>query len=402
MSTASFRRTMTDRDRQGGDLLRLPTGVDVKIAIVAGTRPEVIKLAPVRAALLARTGIKPIWISTEQQSTLNAQTLDVMGVAPDIMLAPPSPERSLGGRFAEVMDRLDDAFGRIDPDFVLVQGDTSTTAAGAMAAFARRIPIGHVEAGLRTFDLDRPFPEEGWRCVVGQLAALHFAPTDVAAANLTRVGVDPARVHVTGNTGIDSVRLTGDRVRPEPLTSGLRRVLVTLHRRENWEANLDKVLSGLVMLRDHISDIEIVFVAHANPMLRDRVFAWLGDQSRIRIVGPLDYLSFLAFLKSATLVLSDSGGVQEEAPVFGVPVLVLRDSTERMEAVDAGVAKLVGAERESVVAAASQLLLNERERLEMVRAVSPFGDGFSAGRIADILESAPLSTHDATQIRAAV
>lgn len=402
MSTASFRRTMTDRDRQGGDLLRLPTGVDVKIAIVAGTRPEVIKLAPVRAALLARTGIKPIWISTEQQSTLNAQTLDVMGVAPDIMLAPPSPERSLGGRFAEVMDRLDDAFGRIDPDFVLVQGDTSTTAAGAMAAFARRIPIGHVEAGLRTFDLDRPFPEEGWRCVVGQLAALHFAPTDVAAANLTRVGIDPARVHVTGNTGIDSVRLTGDRVRPEPLTSGLRRVLVTLHRRENWEANLDKVLSGLVMLRDHISDIEIVFVAHANPMLRDRVFAWLGDQSRIRIVGPLDYLSFLAFLKSATLVLSDSGGVQEEAPVFGVPVLVLRDSTERMEAVDAGVAKLVGAERETVVATASQLLLNERERLEMVRAVSPFGDGFSAGRIVDILESAPLSAHDATQIRAAV
>lgn len=402
MSTASFRRTMTDRDRQGGDLLRLPTGVDVKIAIVAGTRPEVIKLAPVRAALLARTGIKPIWISTEQQSTLNAQTLDVMGVAPDIILAPPSPERSLGGRFAEVMDRLDDAFGRIDPDFVLVQGDTSTTAAGAMAAFARRIPIGHVEAGLRTFDLDRPFPEEGWRCVVGQLAALHFAPTDVAAANLIRVGVDPARVHVTGNTGIDSVRLTGDRVRPEPLSGGLRRVLVTLHRRENWEANLDKVLSGLVMLRDHIPDIEIVFVAHANPMLRDRVFAWLGDQSRIRIVGPLDYLSFLAFLKSATLVLSDSGGVQEEAPVFGAPVLVLRDSTERMEAVDAGVARLVGAERETVVAAASQLLLNERERLEMVRAVSPFGDGFSAGRIADILESAPLSAHDATQIRAAV
>jgi UDP-N-acetylglucosamine 2-epimerase (non-hydrolysing) len=376
--------------------------VDVKIAIVAGTRPEVIKLAPVRAALLARTGIKPIWISTEQQSTLNAQTLDVMGVAPDIILAPPSPERSLGGRFAEVMDRLDDAFGRIDPDFVLVQGDTSTTAAGAMAAFARRIPIGHVEAGLRTFDLDRPFPEEGWRCVVGQLAALHFAPTDVAAANLIRVGVDPARVHVTGNTGIDSVRLTGDRVRPEPLSGGLRRVLVTLHRRENWEANLDKVLSGLVMLRDHIPDIEIVFVAHANPMLRDRVFAWLGDQSRIRIVGPLDYLSFLAFLKSATLVLSDSGGVQEEAPVFGAPVLVLRDSTERMEAVDAGVARLVGAERETVVAAASQLLLNERERLEMVRAVSPFGDGFSAGRIADILESAPLSAHDATQIRAAV
>ena len=402
MRTASFRRTMTDRDRQGGAPARLPTGVDVKVAIVAGTRPEVIKLAPVRAALLARPGFQPIWISTEQQSTLNAQTLDVMGVAPDIVMAPPSPERSLGGRFAEVMDRLDEAFGRLDPDFVLVQGDTSTTAAGAMAAFARRIPIGHVEAGLRTFDLDRPFPEEGWRCVVGQLASVHFAPTQQAAANLIRAGVDPTRVHVTGNTGIDSVRLSGDRVTPEPLTNGLRRVLVTLHRRENWEGALDQVLSALVMLRDHFADIEIVFVAHANPMLRDRVFAWLGDQSRIRIVGPLDYLSFLAFMKSATLVLSYSGGVQEEAPVFGAPVLILRDSTERMEAVEAGVAELIGTDRQAVVEAASRLLLNEAERMEMVRAVSPFGDGYAAGRIADILQGAPLSEHDRTLIRAAV
>lgn len=402
MSTASFRRIMTDRDRQGGDLLRLPTGVDVKVAIVAGTRPEVIKLAPVRAALRDRPGFQPVWISTEQQSSLNAQTLEVMGVAPDLVLAPPSPDRSLGGRFAEVMDRLDDAFGRIDPDIVLVQGDTSTTAAGAMAAFARRIPIGHVEAGLRTFDLDRPFPEEGWRCVVGQLAAVHFAPTQPAAANLLRAGVDPTRVHVTGNTGIDSVRLTGDRVRPEPLTQGLRRVLVTLHRRENWEAALDQVLSALVMLRDHIPDIEIVFVAHANPMLRERVFAWLGQQTRIQIVGPLDYLSFLSFLKSSTLVLSDSGGVQEEAPVFGVPVLVLRESTERMEAVDAGVARLVGVGRQAVCEAASKLLLNESERLDMVRAVSPFGDGHASARIAEILEGVPLSSHDTTQIRAAI
>lgn len=402
MGTASFDRAKTDRARQGGGPTRLPKGDNVKVAIVAGTRPEVIKLAPMRAALLERPGFEPVWISTEQQSSLNAQTLDVMGVAPDLVLAPPSPERSLGGRFAEVMDRLDEAFGRIDPDFVLVQGDTSTTAAGAMAAFARRIPIGHVEAGLRTFDLDRPFPEEGWRCVVGQLASVHFAPTQQAAANLIRAGVDPKKVHVTGNTGIDSVRLTGDRVRPEPLTGGLRRVLVTLHRRENWEAALDQVLSALVMLRDHIPDIEIVFVAHANPMLRDRVFAYLGQQSRIQIVGPLDYLSFLAFLKSSTLVLSDSGGVQEEAPVFGVPVLVLRDSTERMEAVDAGVARLVGVDRRTVCETASSLLLNEAERMEMVRAVSPFGDGHAAGRIADILMDAPLSAHDQTLIRAAV
>jgi len=402
MTSASFGHVKTDRARQGGGSARLPEGVDVKVAIVAGTRPEVIKLAPMRAALMDRSGFQPVWISTEQQSSLNSQTLEVMGVEPDLVLAPPSAERSLGGRFAEVMDRLDEAFGLLDPDFVLVQGDTSTTAAGAMAAFARRIPIGHVEAGLRTFDLERPFPEEGWRCVVGQLASVHFAPTQAAATNLIRAGVQPSKVHVTGNTGIDSVRLTGDRVRPEPLTNGLRRVLVTVHRRENWEGALDRILSALVMLRDHVPDIEIVFVAHANPMLRERVFAYLGQQSRIRIVGPLDYLSFISFLKSSTLVLSDSGGVQEEAPVFGVPVLVLRQSTERMEAVEAGVARLVGVERDSVLQTASRLLMDETERQQMVRAVSPFGDGHAARRIVDLLQSAPLSQHDAMQSRAAV
>ena len=402
MTGASNGHVKTVRVRQGGGSARLPKGADVKVAIVAGTRPEVIKLAPMRAALMDRKGFEPVWISTEQQSSLNSQTLQVMSVQPDIVLAPPSADRSLGGRFAEVMDHLDEAFGRLDPDFVLVQGDTSTTAAGAMAAFARRIPIGHVEAGLRTFDLDRPFPEEGWRCVVGQLASLHFAPTQAAAANLIRAGVNPSKVHVTGNTGIDSVRLTGDQVRPEPLNNGLRRVLVTVHRRENWEGSLDRILSALVMLRDHIEDIEIVFVAHANPMLRERVFAYLGQQSRIRIVGPLDYLSFISFLKSATLVLSDSGGVQEEAPVFGVPVLVLRESTERMEAVEAGVARLVGVDRDVVLQTATRLLLNENERQQMVRAVSPFGDGHAARRIVDVLQSAPLSQHESALTRAAV
>ena len=184
--------------------------------------------------------------------------------------------------------------------------------------------------------------------------------------------------------------------------TGLRRVLVTVHRRENWDGALDRILSSLVMLRDHIPDIEIVFVAHANPMLRERVFAYLGQQSRIRIVGPLDYLSFISFLKSATLVLSDSGGVQEEAPVFGVPVLVLRESTERMEAVEAGVARLVGVDRDVVLQTASRLLLKEDERQQMVRAVSPFGDGHAARRIVDVLQSAPLSQHDPVQSRAAV
>lgn len=374
----------------------------MKVAIVAGTRPEVIKLAPVQAALKAHSRFQPIWISTEQQGELNRQALADLGVMPDVRLAPPSHDRSVGGRFAQIMDRLDEAFARIEPDMVLVQGDTSSTGAGAMAAFGRRIPVGHVEAGLRTFDLDRPFPEEAWRCVVGQLATVHFAPTLAAADNLRRAGVASDRIHVTGNTGIDTVRMTGDRVAPEPLTNGLRRILVTLHRRENWETGLEDVLRALLTLRDRLTDVEIVFVAHANPMLRERVFAYLGDQPRIRIIGPLDYPAFIAQLKSASLVLSDSGGVQEEAPVFGAPVLVLRESTERMEAVEAGVAKLVGVNPQAIVKETLRLMTDEAKRMEMVRAVSPFGDGRASGRIAHILESVLIPERDDLLIQAAV
>ena len=374
----------------------------MRVTILAGTRPEVVKLAPVRAALL-EAGVEVVWISTEQQGALNAQALDTFHIHPELRLDPPSPERTLGGRFAQIMDRLDQAIGDIAPDLVLVQGDTSTTAAGAMAAFARRVPIGHVEAGLRTFDLNQPFPEEGWRCVVSQLANLHFAPTEAAARNLLRGGVAQDSIHLTGNTGIDAVRLSGDRALPVPLTGGLRRVVVTVHRRENWGPELGQVLTALIRLRDRVSDIEIVFVAHANPALRDRVHAALDNQARIRVADPLDYLNFLALLKSATLMLSDSGGVQEEAPVLGVPVLVLRDTTERAEAVEAGVARLVGTRTTDVVEAAATLLTREAERMEMVRSISPFGDGFAANRIADVIArwrtSRPLGGE---QIRAAV
>ncbi|MBX3479027.1 MAG: UDP-N-acetylglucosamine 2-epimerase (non-hydrolyzing) [Caulobacter sp.] len=357
----------------------------MKVAIVAGTRPEVVKLAPVRAALASREGFEPFWISTEQQSALNRQTLDTLGITPDVRLAPPADDRSLGGRFAQVMDQLDIALEEARPDLIVVQGDTSSTAAGAMAAFARRIPVAHVEAGLRTFNLATPFPEEGWRCVVGQLADLHFAPTGLAAENLARQGVGADRIFVTGNTGVDSVRLTAAGIAPEPLVPGLRRILVTLHRRENWNDSLEQVLDALLDIRDHVPDVEIVFVAHANPALRQRVFGKLLGESRIRIVGPLEYPDFLALLKSCVLVLSDSGGVQEEAPVFGVPVLVLRESTERMEAVNAGVARLVGVGRAGVASETCRLLTHEGQRQVMARALSPFGDGYAAERIAEVL-----------------
>ncbi|MBU2166700.1 MAG: UDP-N-acetylglucosamine 2-epimerase (non-hydrolyzing) [Alphaproteobacteria bacterium] len=375
----------------------------MNIAILAGTRPEVVKLVPVYAALVARSNIRPVWISTEQQGALNAQALDTFGIVPDIRLEPPSSERTLGGRFAQVMDRLDSVLGELSPDLVLVQGDTSTTAAGAMAAFARRIPIGHVEAGLRTFNLDSPFPEEGWRCVVGQLAALHFAPTEAAARVLLEQGVAKDKIHMTGNTGVDAIRLSGARNHPEPRLPGLRRVVVTVHRRENWGPELEQILAALIALRDRVSDIEIVFVAHANPALRHRVEGALAGQPRIRISEPLDYLRFLALLKSATLALSDSGGIQEEAPVLGLPLLVLRNTTERAEAVEAGVAAMVGVDTATIVETASILLTNEDLRMQMVRGVSPFGDGFAAHRIVDVIADwHPDMVADGARIQAAV
>lgn len=375
----------------------------MKVAILSGTRPEVVKLAPVQAALKARPGIETIWVSTEQQGALNAQALATFEIEPDIRLEPPSAERTLGGRFAQMMDRLDEALGELAPDLVLVQGDTSTTAAGAMAAFARRIPVGHVEAGLRTYDLSQPFPEEGWRCVVGQLATLNFAPTEAAARNLLLGGVARSRIYITGNTGIDTVRLSADRVHEESLCPGLRRVLVTVHRRENWGVELDQILAALIAIRDRVPDVEVVFVAHANPALRGRVDAALTGQVRIQVIEPLDYLGFLSHLKSATLILSDSGGVQEEAPVLGVPVLVLRDTTERPEAVEAGVARLVGARESDVVAGALALLTDETQRLHMVRAISPFGDGYAADRIVEIIGAwRPQRTAQGPTIRSAV
>ncbi|NBB14566.1 UDP-N-acetylglucosamine 2-epimerase (non-hydrolyzing) [Caulobacter sp. SLTY] len=357
----------------------------MRVAIVAGTRPEVVKLAPVRAALAAKGGFTPVWISTEQQAALNRQALDTLGIAPDVALPAPANDASLAARFAHVMDQLDRAYEKVQPDLVVVQGDTSSTAAGAMAAFARRLPVAHVEAGLRTFDLASPFPEEGWRCVVGQLAELHFAPTGVAAGNLTRQGVADSRVFVTGNTGVDSVRLAAAGLAPEPATEGLRRIMVTLHRRENWGEALENVLGALLDIRDHVPDVEIVFVAHANPALRQRVFALLEGQARMRVIGPLEYTDFLRLLKSCVMVMSDSGGVQEEAPVFGVPVLVLRESTERMEAVTAGVARLAGVSRAGVAGLACLLLTDEAERQTMARALSPFGDGYAAERIVEVL-----------------
>ena len=360
----------------------------IKVALVAGTRPEVIKLAPLRLEMLRRRwGVS--WISTNQQTDLNAQALAALNIVPDIEAVAPDGGGSVAHRLAQLTSRLDEAFQTLDPDLVVVQGDTSSTAAGALAAFGGGRRLAHVEAGLRTGDMAAPFPEEGWRRVVTQLAAWHFAPTERAVANLLAAGAAPDSVFMTGNTGVDAIMHLARPPRapaPVPARAATRQIMVTLHRRELWE-RLDEVLSSLLAIRDRFEDVELVFVQHANPLLREPVMRRLGGQARITVLEPLPYAAFLQLIETSYLVLSDSGGVQEEAPVLGVPVLVLRDTTERQEAVEAGVARLVGCDPAAILREADLLLSDPRAHAAMVREVSPFGDGKASERICAILEA---------------
>ena len=353
----------------------------MKVSLAAGTRPEVIKLAPLYAALSTHESWRPQWVFSGQQDELALQAFAAFSMRPETTLAAPDRGASLAARLGHLTTTFDEAFRADEPDLVVVQGDTSTTLAAAMAAFARRIPVVHLEAGLRTFDLDAPFPEEAWRAMVSQIAALHLAPTERSAANLRRAGIAGERIVVTGNTVVDALRhLAGDAPSPASASRGRRLVSVTLHRRENWETGLDQILDAVIELRDRGPDLDFAFVLHPNPLLRARAEARLMGEARITILPPQGYAEFLALLRASALVLSDSGGVQEEAPCFGVPVLVLRDTTERPEAVEAGVARLIGVKRSRVVAETLALMGDADAYQAMARAISPFGDGHAADR----------------------
>ncbi|WP_417476981.1 non-hydrolyzing UDP-N-acetylglucosamine 2-epimerase [Maricaulis sp.] len=361
----------------------------MKVSIVAGTRPEVIKLAPVRAALLKTANLEPEWIATGQHGSLADQALQVFGIAPETRLDLDWNGKALSSLTSALIRDLGEQFAASRPDFVLVQGDTASAFSGAMAAFLNDIPVGHVEAGLRSGDLRHPFPEEGFRKLISPIADLHFAPTRAAARNLTDEGIASEKVRMTGNTVIDAVQMVGsmeinpqalDRLRPEE-----RLVLVTLHRRENWDDGVAGVCTAIKLLRNHYPDLRFVIPVHLNPRVRGPIEALLGDEERIDLVEPLAYPAFVAVMKRSHLILSDSGGVQEEAPSFGVPVLVLRDKTERGEAVKAGVARLVGSHTETILANARQLLDNPRAYRRMSRAANPFGDGHAGRRIAQLV-----------------
>lgn len=363
-------------------------GGDMGIAIIAGTRPEILKLAPVYRSL-EEAALEPVWIATGQHGDLAEQALDAVDIRPDVTLSGGWDPRSLTELSAGLLSQLGQWVEVNKPRAVLVQGDTASAWSGALAAHLYKVPVGHVEAGLRSGDTNNPFPEESFRRLIAPIADFHFAPTRLAEKNLRLDGVRRSRIWITGNTIIDTVLQMADRVRApailDQVKPGERIILLTAHRRENWGEGIAGICRAARTLVERHPDIRIIFPAHSNPRVRETVEAMLGATDRIHVIAPLAYPEFIAVLKASHLVLSDSGGVQEEAPSFDVPVLVLRETTERQEAIDAGVAKLVGTDPGVIVREASRLLTRAAAHRKMASRQNPFGDGKSSPRIADIL-----------------
>ena len=353
-----------------------------------GTRPEVIKMAPVILALRRRGPWQVRVLATAQHREMLDQVLDVFGIVPDADLDAMRPDQDLAALTARLMTGLDACLEEYRPVLVLAQGDTTTVLVTALASFYRKIPFGHVEAGLRTHDFDYPWPEEMNRVVAGRLATINFAPTESARDNLQSEGVPTDRIHVTGNTVIDALHLVAKRNFPltVDLPGGRRVVLVTAHRRENFGTPMASICAAVRDLAKRHGELHFLFPVHPNPNVRRVVQAKLGELSRVTLCEPLDYGAFVTAMKNAWLILSDSGGVQEEAPALAKPVLVLRDETERPEAVAEGVVELVGTDRGRIVERVSSLLENPAEYRRMARGASPYGDGRAAARIVEHIE----------------
>ena len=375
----------------------------MKVSIVFGTRPEAIKLCPVVLAMKRDPAFDCNVCVTGQHREMLRQVLDVFGVEPDADLALMQPNQSLAELTSRAIASLDKYLDREKPDAVMVQGDTTTVLCASLAAFYRHIPVAHVEAGLRTWNLDSPWPEEGNRQLASRLTRWHFAPTETNRRNLLRDGIDEARVFVTGNTVIDALLLARDMAsRDPPPVPGLpddgrnfpgrdRMVLITGHRRENFGEGFEHICRSIRLLAERFPDVQFVYPVHLNPNVREPVFRILGDAApeNIHLIAPQGYLSFVSLMDRATLLLTDSGGVQEEAPSLGKPVLVMRDTTERPEAVEAGTAKLVGTKTDDIVSSVSELLVNEDAYALMAHAVNPYGDGHAVERILTVLENTP-------------
>jgi UDP-N-acetylglucosamine 2-epimerase (non-hydrolysing) len=364
----------------------------LRVLSIFGTRPEAVKMAPVVQMLAATPGIVSRVCVTGQHREMLDQVLNLFDIAPDVDLNLMRPDQSLAQLTASILSHLDPVLEKEQPDWILVQGDTTTVMATALLAYYRHIRVGHVEAGLRTGDKWQPFPEEINRRVATVLADLHFAPTEHSRQNLLREGVDPAHIVVTGNPVIDALQAIARQPEPPEVanllarngvkSSGKRLVLITAHRRENFGKPLEDVFGALRILAETYRD-EILFVypVHLNPHVQEPAHRLLGGIPNLLLLSPLDYLPLVHLMKHASLVLTDSGGIQEEAPGLGIPTLVLREVTERPEGVEAGVLKLVGADPDRIVSEARRLLDDSAAHAAMAHAVNPFGDGHAAEQI---------------------
>ena len=367
-----------------------------RVMVVFGTRPEAIKMAPVVEALKATPGIETLVAVTAQHRQMLDQVLDLFGIVPDDDLDVMAPGQTLPSLFGRILTGMSEVLERRRPDMVLVHGDTSTTLATALAAFYAKVAIGHVEAGLRTGDLQAPWPEEANRRLTAPLTRLHFAPTAQSRANLLAENIADADIHVTGNTVIDALLAVVARIENDAglaaelaarfpfLSPDKRLVLVTGHRRENFGAGFEQICLALrdLAARD---DVQLLYPVHLNPQVQEPVNRILAGVDNVRLIAPQDYLPFVYLMTKAHVILTDSGGIQEEAPSLGKPVLVMRDTTERPEAVEAGTVRLVGTDRARIVAEVTRLLDDEDACREMARAHNPYGDGEAARRIAALI-----------------
>jgi UDP-N-acetylglucosamine 2-epimerase (non-hydrolysing) len=359
----------------------------IKIVTVAGTRPEAIKMAPLIKLLKRQAWCDCRVLATGQHRQMLDQVLQLFDIVPDMDLDIMQPNQTLTQLTARLLAQLDDVIAGEKPDVVLAQGDTTSVMTVALVCFYHRIPFGHVEAGLRTGDMANPFPEEMNRVIAGRLARWHFSPTESSSKNLLLEGVESESVFVTGNTVIDAlldVAARCDGAMP-PVGANRRLILVTSHRRENFGEDLRQIFRAIRDLVDRNEDVEVLYPVHPNPNVRQPAYELLGSHPRITLCEPLDYLPFVAAMKRAYLILTDSGGVQEEAPALGKPVLVMRRETERPEAVAEGVVRLVGTDYDRIISETQRLLDDGAAYREMSRGVSPYGDGYAAQRIVNVL-----------------
>ena len=362
----------------------------IKVMTVFGTRPEAIKMAPLVLELKQREGIEPIVVVTAQHREMLDQVLQLFKITPDYDLDVMKKNQTLFDVTTRVLHGLDEVMKEAKPDIVLVHGDTTTTFAASLAAFYNQIAIGHVEAGLRTYNKYSPYPEEMNRQLTGVMADLHFAPTDTSAENLLRENKKEADIFVTGNTAIDALKTTVQEDYDSELLNEItgqdkRLVLLTAHRRENLGEPMRNMFRAVRRLIEKYDDIEVVYPVHMNPIVRELAGEILNDLDRVHLIEPLDVFDFHNYASRSHLILTDSGGVQEEAPSLGVPVLVLRDTTERPEGVAAGTLKLAGVEEEVIFGLADELLSDQAAYESMAKASNPYGDGEASSRIVDAI-----------------